>query len=305
VTVTDTLPTTAGLSWSISPAVEGCSIASGVLTCNFGTLAAGASRAVHLTSPTTAASCATVNNTGTVDATNDDPETDTAGTLCAAVDIEKTGPASATVGDVLNYVLTITNPGVVSFPAANVVVTDPKCSQPPVLQGKGTDATPDSFDPGDTWTYTCSAATTGQPVGTFVNRAIVTGTTPGGKTVTDLDDFPTELVAQAVLPEQVIPGTARLTGPSGCVKQAFNATVRGSQIAKVTFFVDGKKRKTITATAGQRAFQFKVRPNALGRGVHRVTARVEFATASQTATRTLRLSFQRCARQVVTPRFTG
>jgi hypothetical protein len=39
--------------------------------------------------------------------------------------------------------------------------------------------------------------------------------------------------------------------------------------------------------------------------VHRVTARVRFKAASHTRTRTLRLSYQRCRRQVVTPRFTG
>ena len=192
-----------------------------------------------------------------------------------------------------------------SFPAGNVVVTDPKCSQPPVLQGKGSGRSPNSFDPGDTWTYTCSAATTGQQPGTFVNTANVKGTDGNGRSVTDTDDFPTQLNAQQVLPEEVITGTARLTGPSGCVKKAFNATVRGSRIAKVTFFVDGKKRKTITAKAGQRAFKLKVRPNALGRGVHRVTARVQFVAESETKTKTLRLSFQRCARQVVRPQFTG
>ena len=133
----------------------------------------------------------------------------------------------------------------------------------------------------------------------------MTGTDGNGKTVTDTDDFPTQLNAQQVLPEQVVPGTARLTGPSGCVKKAFKATVRGSRISKVTFFVDGKKRKTITAKAGQRAFKLKVRPNALGRGVHRITARVQFAAESETKSRTLRLSFQRCARQVVRPQFTG
>src|SRR5204862_7750088 len=51
-TVTDTLPTTAGTSWSIDAAgsTAGCSITTGTLTCNFGTLAAGGSAHVHLTS---------------------------------------------------------------------------------------------------------------------------------------------------------------------------------------------------------------------------------------------------------------
>jgi hypothetical protein len=40
-------------------------------------------------------------------------------------------------------------------------------------------------------------------------------------------------------------------------------------------------------------------------GVHRITARVQFEAGSGTKTRTLRLSYQRCVRQVVRPRFTG
>jgi hypothetical protein len=109
---------------------------------------------------------------------------------------------------------------------------------------------------------------------------------------------------QQVLPEEIVSGTARLGGPSGCVKEAFNATVRGRKIASVTFYVDGGKLKRVVAKSGQRMFRVKVRP---GRalGVHRVTARVVFKASSRTKTRTLRLTFRRCARQVVTPQFTG
>ena len=137
-----------------------------------------------------------------------------------------------------------------------------------------------------------------------MNTANVTARDFNGRTVTDTDDFPTELEAQAVLPEQVIPGSARLAGPSGCVRKRFNATVRGSRIARVTFFRDGKRIKTITAKPGQRTFKVSVKPSQR-RGVHRITARVEFETGSGTQARTLRLSYQRCARQVVRPRFTG
>ena len=125
--------------------------------------------------------------------------------------------------------------------------------------------------------------------------------------MTDTDDFPTELTQQAVLPEpEIINGAARLRGPSGCVKGPFTATVRGSRIARVTFFVDGKRFKRITAPNGEGSkFTVKINPRRRGLGVHRVTARVEFAAASQTQARTLRLSFQRCRKQVVKPRFTG
>ena len=74
----------------------------------------------------------------------------------------------------------------------------------------------------------------------------------------------------------------------------------------MTFFVDGKRVKRITAPNGEGSkFTVKVNPKGRGFGVHRVTAKVVFNSASETQTRTLRLSFQRCRKQVVKPRFTG
>ena len=72
VQITDTLPTNPGLSWSVDggTAAGTCTIPSGVLTCNVGTLAVGATATVHITSPTTFASCGTVDNTGNVTSTN-------------------------------------------------------------------------------------------------------------------------------------------------------------------------------------------------------------------------------------------
>jgi uncharacterized repeat protein (TIGR01451 family) len=63
-TVSDTLPTTAGTSWTIDTlnSDAGCSITTGTLTCTFGDLASKASKHVHVTSPTTLASCGTVTN---------------------------------------------------------------------------------------------------------------------------------------------------------------------------------------------------------------------------------------------------
>jgi len=249
-------------------------------------------------------------NTATVTGTdrhgNSDTDTSSAtvDVIHPAIDIEKTGPATATVGTALNYTLTVTNPGDTPFARQDVIVTDPKCQAPPAGPNTGTDASPNSLDPGDTWTYTCTAQMAGQPAGTFVNTANVSGKDFLGKTVTDTDDFPTVLEAQAVLP--VTPGSARLRGPSGCVRGPFTATVRGARITRVTFFVDGKRFKRITAATGEGSrFTVRINPRGHGFGVHRVTARVEFATDSQTRTRTLRLSFQRCRRQVVRPRFTG
>lgn len=82
VTLTDVLPTGSGISWSIDaqPAGNPCAIAAGTLTCNFGDMASGASATVHITSPTTTASCAVYSNTASADGDNLDPITSTAST---------------------------------------------------------------------------------------------------------------------------------------------------------------------------------------------------------------------------------
>src|SRR5205823_1183381 len=74
VTVSDPLPTDAGLSWSIDSSTEpSCAIAAGVLSCGPVDLAPGASFTVHITSGTTSATAADspVDNTANVTTTND------------------------------------------------------------------------------------------------------------------------------------------------------------------------------------------------------------------------------------------
>jgi uncharacterized repeat protein (TIGR01451 family) len=70
VMLTDHLPAGSGISWSLTPAVSGCAITTGTLTCNLGTVGAGSSLSVHITSPTTQTSCATYPNTATLTASN-------------------------------------------------------------------------------------------------------------------------------------------------------------------------------------------------------------------------------------------
>ena len=62
-------------------------------------------------------------------------------------------------GDTLRYTLYVTNPGHVPIPATAVNVTDDRCDDPPALTSKNGDASPQTLDPGDTWTYTCSHKT--------------------------------------------------------------------------------------------------------------------------------------------------
>src|SRR2546429_3952865 len=111
VTLLDTLPTNAGLSWSIDSQGGGwngtCAIAAGVLSCGPVTVPAGTTQAastftVHVVSGTTAATggdCSEtglVDNTGSVTTTNDGSDESSADTCvqAPAVHILKTAGAA-------------------------------------------------------------------------------------------------------------------------------------------------------------------------------------------------------------------
>jgi hypothetical protein len=251
-----------------------------------------------------------------------------------AIQVVKSGPATAHSGDQLTFSYTVTNPG--DVPLTDVTATDDKCS-PLTRTGDTSDTT---LDPGDTWTYTCSyviqwsqgdanpvvntVTTCGMPSGG--------GSPPpggGGSPVCDTDQHSTSIVPPAtpqtavaasgtaptsgqppqiaVSPVRVRPGSATLRGPSGCpTTSAVAATVSGRRIVKVTFYVDNKKVKTLTRpnkSGGRWVLPMNVKRFAFG--THRVQARIEFARSSQTKSRTLRMSFSRCHPANVTPKFTG
>ena len=227
--------------------------------------------------------------------------------------------ATLQVGQTAEYLLTVTNPGV--GPLVDLVVVDDRCDAAPVYAGGDADADGE-LDETEAWTYRCDHVVTAADGARYVNTAEANAADKRGNPVRDTDTATVDVTApqqppqpplpptsrpdeQQVLPAEIVSGTARLRGPSGCTRRPFAARVTGRQIARVTFWLDGKQVKRIVAKGGQTAFALKVNPRKVGRGVHRVSARVVFAAGSRTAPRTLRLSFQRCARQVVTPQFTG
>jgi uncharacterized repeat protein (TIGR01451 family) len=225
--------------------------------------------------------------------------------LHPAIAIDKSGPAEANAGDKVAYTLTVTNPGDDSFAEATVKVQDAQCNGDPVtLIGKGGDTSPASLDPGDTWTYSCSVQTTAGQT-SIHNVGSVTGCDQYGKCVSAEDPADTVLAAQLVLPERITPGTAKLVGASGCQARAFNARIRGSKIATVTFVLDGKVVKKVKNAKNARLISYRVQPGKLRIGVHRLVVNVTFQAGSGTKPKTLRLSFQRCTTKLVTPRFTG
>ncbi|MFL5895372.1 MAG: hypothetical protein ACJ76Z_09680, partial [Thermoleophilaceae bacterium] len=235
--------------------------------------------------------------------------TDDATTLVIhpAIAIDKTGPATAQAGDAVGYTLTVTNPGDTPLSDPSVKVADAKCNGTPVaLLSKGGDKTTDTLDPGDVWTYSCSVQTA---IGdeAIHNEASVTGCDRLDKCVNANDTADTTLTqpAQLVLPERIVPGTAQLLGPTGCVGKAFNARVRGSKIATAVFILDGKIVKRVKNTSNATLIQLRVNPKKLRVGVHRLVVNVTFQAGSGTKPKTMRLSFQRCAKKLAAPRFTG
>lgn len=111
--------------------------------------------------------------------------------------------------------------------------------------------------------------------------------------------------SQVVLGERITPGSARLLGATGCVSRAFNARIRGVKVAKVVFYLDGRRIKTLTRKNLAGTYAVRIDPRRLRIGVHRLVAKVTFQRGSATKPKTFRLAFQRCPRALRAPRFTG
>jgi hypothetical protein len=111
--------------------------------------------------------------------------------------------------------------------------------------------------------------------------------------------------AQLVLPERIVPGTAKLSGPTGCTAKAFSARIRGTKVQSVTFVLDGKTIKRFTKNAKSGVYAVRIDPAKMRIGVHRLVVSVTFQKGSGTKPKQLRLSFQRCAKKLAAPRFTG
>jgi ice-binding like protein len=99
-------------------------------------------------------------------------------------------------------------------------------------------------------------------------------------------------------------GTARISGPGRSVTGPFRVTVTGRRIAKVAFYVDGKRVSTVRAKAGRTNFTVTIDPRRQSGRVHRVTARVTYKAGSRTRSTTRRVTY-RGPTAPRSPRFTG
>jgi uncharacterized repeat protein (TIGR01451 family) len=243
-------------------------------------------------------------------------DTDTAVTtlLVPGIAIDKTGPATATAGELITYDLAVTNTGNTSFAEGNVkltdtVVTGGACATAPTTpKDKRGDTSPGELNPGETWVYQCQVQTKAGDT-KVTNKGDVSGTDSGGRTVTASDTAETVLSAPAsnVSPAGAVSGRARLTGTVGCASAKYSrATVRGSNIKQVTFYVNGKKAKTLTKpNSGTTGYQIRYLTKTLRYGTYKVRAKVQFVTGASPRSRDLNLQFNRCRPRVIKPKFTG
>jgi uncharacterized repeat protein (TIGR01451 family)/LPXTG-motif cell wall-anchored protein len=171
VTITDPLPTGSGIVWSENPDNPDCNIASNTLSCDFGDMASGASASVHVTSPTTLASCKTYNNTATADASNNPEQTAHASTTvqCPALSIVKTADATpVSTTQPIGFTITVSNSNAAGTGTAlGVTVNDPL----PAGDGVDWSVSPAYSGPGS-----CSIA---GPVGTQVLSCALGDMAPG------------------------------------------------------------------------------------------------------------------------------
>jgi uncharacterized repeat protein (TIGR01451 family) len=190
VKVTDTLPTNAGLAWSIDAAGTTGTwvIESGVL--KFGgadgvTLAKNATFHVHITSPTTKATCGQVDNTGNATTTNDGTDTDSASVtvLCPDVKVTKDpNDGHINAGETATFTIKVENIG--QGTAKGVVLTDPLPSGLTWSESytectitSGTlSCTVGDLAPGASKTYTVTAPTTKDNCGVINNTGSATAT---------------------------------------------------------------------------------------------------------------------------------
>jgi hypothetical protein len=125
-----------------------------------------------------------------------------------AIAIEKTGPTLVRAGATLRYTLDVTNPGDLPIPASSIEVTDSKCDGPPTLTTKNGDASPQTLDPGDTWSYTCAHKTPAPgadcELAAFTNTATASATV-GAITVSDDGSVTTVIACPDVPPEPPLP----------------------------------------------------------------------------------------------------
>ncbi len=204
-TLTDTLPT--GITWTDNNSA--CQISSGVMTCNFGNLAASQTQTVTVTGATPAKLCAPLTNTASVTATNETSADLANNSSIATININCQADLAilklpllpkVTQGSWQTYLIAVYNAG--PHPAQGVVMSDPtptgtvfasllaggSCTKPAAGAAGPVSCQIPTLAVGSTWLGLLTVKVTAPAKSTIINEATVTGTTvdpnPGNDTTT-------------------------------------------------------------------------------------------------------------------------
>ena len=187
VVLTDTLPASVTFA-TAEPSQGSCSQASGVVTCDLGTINNGANATVTITvTPKEAAGGTTITNTASVTATQDDTDTTNNSASQNTVVGEKIdltvkltdSPDPVLVGNILTYVVTVTNNG--PSQATAVVMTGTLPSN--VTFGAATPSQGSCSEASGTLTCNLGALDNGAVAAVIINATPTVAT--GGTTITN------------------------------------------------------------------------------------------------------------------------
>ena len=215
-----------------------------------------------------------------------------------------TAPITAAIGSTIDYEILVSNTG--NQALALTSFSDPHCDAGTVSGPTGGLDAGGDLAVGQTTTYTCSHLVAAADAPAFTNVASVITTPPGGTPIGPVQssvvaNVPTPAPAQGVQACTISKTSLHTVGLSG--SHAFTAVVRGQGIIAVTFYLDGKKVRTLTAPNASGGYQIKVDPKSTRIGTHRLVAKVTVACgpAQQAG-----VSFRHARpHRLVTPHFTG
>ncbi len=212
---------------------------------------------------------------------------------------------SGTIGQVVQYEIVVTNTSEIPLMFSNL--TDPNCQN--ITGGPGSNPVP----PGQSTIYTCEHALS--TVGQYANEATVegnegAGTKTSNKVVVNVTaaatPTPTPPAKQEVAGVcDISESSINLHGASGSKKKPFSVGVPSLGIKEITFYVDGKKLKTLTsAHAVKGQFVVTVDPRKYHYGAHKVSIKTVMTNAG--CAKIARTGvFVRAKPAKITPKFTG
>ena len=209
-----------------------------------------------------------------------------------------TSPLTGAIGQTVDYEIIVENTGV--FPETFSEFTDPHCDPGTLAGGPGAS----SLAPGQSTTYTCDHLLTAP--GRYTNEATVTGVSFVGVPVTRTSN---QVVVEVPSPKPPVshgsnaevtepkapvanpatPGVPRptqtvagvceasppvLRGASGPKSGTFTAQVSSAGTKQITFYLDGRKLKTLRSERARRGtYSITINPRKLAYGQHKLSVK--------------------------------